>query len=150
MDAQQAAGVLRKVAAYQPNQRIDDESHRAWAEALADYDFRDALDAVATLAVAPRQPGQPFWMEPRDVVAEIRRIQAKRFDERRHLMPDPPPETNDDVAAYLAWKRQTVAAMTARHWSPPPALSPGESRPVAALVEAIADDVRINRRPSRQ
>lgn len=118
----EALAVWRKVCAYQPTQPRDDLSGDVWAEALAPYDVRDAIDAVAALGAAPRQPGVPWLIEPRDVATECRTLQARRLDARRHLLPDPPATVADDPGAYQAWWAQQCREASSRDWAPPPAL----------------------------
>lgn len=134
-----AVAVLRKTAAYQPNQRLDEATGQAWAEALAPYERADALEAVTRLGTAPRRDGEPFWFELRDIISEINRMRQRRYDDRRHLLPQPPPEVADDPAAYRDWLRDTAELACARDWTPPPALeAPGRPDPrMARLVGRI-------------
>lgn len=142
MNRAEAALVVRKLAAYQPNQQLDAYAVDAWADALAHVDHRDALDAVATLALAPRIPGQPFLIELRDVYAEVGRIRRARLAERRHLLPDPPSGLSE--VEYRAWLIEIEGAASGRDWTPAPALDL-PSRPVAELVAPIGRASREDR-----
>lgn len=134
-----ALAVLRKAAAYQPNQRLDEATGQAWAEALAPYDRQDALYAVAKLGVAPRRDGEPFWFELRDIVAEVCAVRRARLDARRHLLPQPP--SGLDAAAYRDWLAATTQAACARDWSPAAEVEhPQRPAITAGLAEAWSAD----------
>ena len=136
MKRAEAVLVLKKLTAYQPNQQFDPHTVDAWASELTRLDFEDSLEAVSSLALAPRMPGQPFLIELRDIVAEVGRTRARRLAERRHLLPDPP--SGLDAAAYQRWLADTCRAASARDWTPPPALEVGrhDARPA---IEALAN-----------
>lgn len=136
MNHQQAVLVVRKLAAYQPNQQFDHYTVDAWASDLMKLDFEDSLEAVSSLALAPRMPGQPFLIELRDIFAEVGRTRARRLAERRHLLPDPPSEL--DGAAYREWLVATEGAACERDWAAPrrPELP---TRPVHQLLSSLGD-----------
>lgn len=143
MNTQEALMVLRKVIAYQPNQRMDELTREAWAEALESYDVRDALDAVKKLAVAPREPGQPFWMEVRDIVQEVRSMEQGRYYKHQHLAQTPPREVLDldDIQAERDWLRSMSKKIRSRDFQPPAAIEPDapnaeKSRAFAAELAA--------------
>lgn len=138
MNRQEAAMVLRKVAAFQPNQRLDALTADAWAEALADVDCRDALDAVTAVATAPRPEfgSGPVFIEVRDVITEVARVRRQRVADRKHQV-EPPREVADDPAAYQRWLADTYRAMEARDWNPPKAIE-YPARPVGTLIGRIA------------
>ena len=136
MKRAEAVLVLKKLTAYQPNQQFDPHTVDAWASELTRLDFEDSLEAVSSLALAPRMPGQPFLIELRDIFAEVGRTRARRLAERRHLLPDPP--SGLDAAAYQRWLADTCRAASARDWTPPPALEVGrhDARPaITALTD---------------
>lgn len=140
MNRQEAAGVLRKVAAFQPTQRLDALTAEAWAEALHDVDYQDALDAVTTVATAPRPEfgTGPVFIEVRDIITEVARVRRQRVQDRRHLI-EPPREAADDPAAYQRWLAESSRAMESRDWTPPPAIERGSARPMAELAARIAE-----------
>lgn len=134
MNTQQATLVIRKLAAYQPNQQFDQYTIDAWASELTRLDYLDALDAVGALAIAPRQPGQPFLIELRDIFAEVGRMRAKRLAERRHLLPEPP--SGLTPIEYQTWLAEVTTAAEDRDWTP--AVVPMlEQRDVPALLGTI-------------
>lgn len=137
MTPTEALRVLRKLAAFQPNQQIDEFTKDAWADALAPLDGQDALDAVGNLAVAPRMPGQPFLIELRDIYAEVGRLRSRRLQERRHLLPQPPSElTAED---YRDWLIRTESPACERDWSAPPRVPELPHRPVRELTAGLGD-----------
>ena len=131
MKHQEAVLVVRKLAAYQPNQQFDKYTVDAWASDLVRLDFNDSLEAVSSLALAPRMPGQPFLIELRDIFNEVGRTRAARLASRRHLLPDPPSEL--DGTAYRDWLVATEGAACERDWNAPhrPELP---SRPIHELI----------------
>lgn len=145
MNRQEAAMVLRKVAAFQPNQRLDALTADAWAEALDDIDCRDALDAVTTVATNPRPEfgSGPVFIEVRDVISEVARVRRQRVQDRKHLI-EPPREVADDPAAYQRWLAASYRAMESRDWNPPAAIEPGSARPMAELAARIAEAKRAS------
>ena len=143
MNSQQALQVLRKVIGYQPSQKLDDLTAQAWAEALAPYDVRDALDAVAKIAVSPRTPGQPFWMEPRDIVQEVRHMEAKRFEQRSNQVRELEYGIHDKYRdGGPGWREELKAlrqSARSRDWAPPsPPLAVESPRPVTSLAKQIS------------
>ena len=131
MNHQEAVLVVRKLAAYQPNQQFDKYTVDAWASELIRLDFADSMEAVSSLALAPRMPGQPFLIELRDIFAEVGRTRARRLAERRHLLPDPPSELTG--GEYRDWLVATEGAACERDWRAPhrPELP---ARPIAELL----------------
>ena len=138
MKHQEAVLVIRKLAAYQPNQQFDKYTVDAWASDLVRLDYEDSLEAVSSLALAPRMPGQPFLIELRDIFAEVGRIRAARLKSRRHLLPQPPSELSP--AEYREWLVAVEGPACDRDWNAPPPAELLPSRPVAALVGRLAAD----------
>ena len=133
MNPLEALSVLRKLAVYQPNMPRDGMIAEGWADALAPYEYDDALDAVTKLGLEPRPPGETWLVELRHVIAEINSTRKRRFDSRRALLPEPPHEVADDPAAYQGWWAAVARAAMARDWTPPPAIESGrDGRTIAA------------------
>ena len=139
MTPQEALTVLRKVMAYQPNQRVDELTPDAWAESLADHDVRDALDAVKRLALAPRTQYRPPFIEIGDVVNECRHVESERIERRRRYLDDVPGEIYGDEFAYAEWLRQKYKELRSRDWVPPvePERPELPARPVESLIKQI-------------
>lgn len=131
MKRAEAILVLKKLTAYQPNQQFDSHTGDAWAMELSKLDFADSMEAVSSLALAPRMPGQPWLIELRDIFAEVGRTRARRLAERRHLLPDPPSELTGPE--YRDWLVATEGAACERDWNAPhrPELP---ARPIAELL----------------
>lgn len=144
MNIEEAGRVLRKLVAFQPNTPRDEYTINAWAEALADYDARDMLDAVTKVCCAPRPDGEPFLVELRHLIAEANTVRRRRFDERRAQLPEPPREVADDPAAYRDWWAATANAAMERDWTPPPAIegTHDASKAIAAALNATKPDDR--------
>lgn len=127
----EAVLVLKKLTAYQPNQQFDPHTAGMWAIDLSRLDYGDALEAVSSLALSPRMPGQPFLIEIRDIFDEVGRTRAARLASRRHLLPDPP--SGLDGNAYREWLIAVEGAACERDWNAPhrPELP---SRPIRELI----------------
>lgn len=119
MNHSEAIACMRKLAAYQPAQRTDSLTADAWAEALADVDYRDALDAIAQLGREPRPAGAPWLIEVREVRQRVAAMRAQRIRDRRLAAIDPPPEVADDPAAYQRWLAWLHRQAAERDWQPP-------------------------------
>lgn len=134
MNHTEALMVLRKLAAYQPEQRVDDMTAEVFADGLAAHDVRDALDAVTTLCTAPRRVGEPWLVAIRDILTEVRRVEAEREKARMPLYA-PPASVADDPAAYQRWLADTARACRGRDWAAPPAIE--ATRPHPAIQRAV-------------
>lgn len=103
--APEAAALLAHAAGYD-NRKPDAHAARAWAEALSDIDFQDALTAIANHYGSSRE-----WIMPSDVRAGVRAIENQRLSNLPNLYELEPPESvtaliDDDEAfnaAYLEW-----------------------------------------------
>lgn len=139
MTPQESLMVLRKVVAYQPNQRVDELTPDAWAEALEPYDVRDALDAVKKLALAPRNQYRPPFIEIGDIVNEVRSVEHDRYERRQHHLHDVPSEIYADTDRYHEWYRAGLKAIQSRDWTPPeePERPELPARPVESLIKQI-------------
>ena len=54
---------VRHLAAYFPNQKFDEFTADAWADALTRYEYPDAMDVIKRVATAPLRQGQSFLLE---------------------------------------------------------------------------------------
>lgn len=147
MNPQEALKVLRKVVAYQPNQRIDDLTPEAWAEALEPHHLSDALEVVKKLALAPRNEYRPPFIEIGDIVNELRALEHQRVEWRwgqvMHQRPQYEGAVDDEDAARefcladIEWEKRMRKELRAPDWTPPerPAIEP--ARPVKSLVREV-------------
>lgn len=146
MTIDEAAKVLRKLIAFQPNTPRDEFTINAWSEALANYDVDDLLDAVTKVCCAPRPENEPFLVELRHLLAEVNTVRRRRFDARRALLPEPPVEVADDPAAYRDWWAATAKAAMRRDWTAPPAIE-GTRSAAPAIESALAALPTLEARP---
>ena len=156
MNPTEALKVLRKVIAYQPNQRVDELTPEAWAEALEPHYLSDALAVVKELALAPRSEYRPPFIEIGDIVNELKSIESRRAEDRwsqvSHLRPpfegslDNPDDLNRHALAEQEWSKRMRREIKRPDWTPPeppPAIEP--ARPPESLIRRIADIRSVNR-----
>lgn len=104
MTPEEAITLCRFTAACCPSQKIDEYTPNAWGLLLEDVRFEDAKDAVTI--VARKQP----WVSPAEIIAEVKKIRAKRIAEFGPIIP--PPELDpDDTKAYRDWWADTQRAI---------------------------------------
>ena len=115
MNAQEAAILCRYVAACCPQQKIDEFTPTVWADLLIDIRLEDAKEAVRT--VLGKQP----FIAPAEIIAEVRRVRAKRVAEGEGQL-TPPPEAREGEA-HRAWlaeaKRRLGDGELAQEINPP-------------------------------
>lgn len=129
MNEAQAAMLLGVCSTFD-NRKADEAAAKAWSVALRDVRFEDARDAV----VAHYQRSAD-WVMPAQVIAEVRRIRARRIDA---VTLDPPAEVASDTAGYLRWLRRSRRAV-ADGWEPPvEALEPAQPGRIRELVAAAS------------
>lgn len=83
MNAEEALKLCRYVAACCPQQKMDEFTPTVWADLLCAVRFEDAQLAVKSVLM--RQP----FIAPAEIIAEVKRIRAKRRDEHPPLTPPP-------------------------------------------------------------
>jgi len=96
MNHEEAVILCRFTKSVCPQQAFDAYTPDAWALVLADIRMADAKEAV--VAIKRRQP----WVDPSEIIAEVKRIRRKRIDEYGPIVP-PPDLDPDDTQAYTAW-----------------------------------------------
>ena len=96
MTPQQAAALLTVAAAFD-NRKPDPDAAKAWSVALDGIRFEDARDAIVT-----HYRGSSEWLMPAKVIAEVKRIRAKRIAD--HPQPVPPAEL--DPVQTNAWLKE--------------------------------------------
>ena len=103
MSPEETIALCRLVKAVCPSQALDQYTPDAWALILRHIDYNDAKQAVIDIASRPLEPGKSSYIEPGHIVAQVKRIRAKRIDEYGPV--DPPAGLNS--ADYLRWLRET-------------------------------------------
>ena len=96
MSPEEAVALCRFTAACCPAQKFDEYTPDAWALMLEDVRFVDAKEAV--VAVARKSP----WCAPAEIIAEVKRMRAKRISEFGPITP-PADLDPDDTTAYREW-----------------------------------------------
>lgn len=99
MTPQEAVALCRFTAACCPAQKFDEFTPDAWGLLLADVRFVDAKDAV--VAIARKSP----WCAPAEIIAEVKKVRAKRIDEHG---PITPPAALDPIEE-AAWMAAAIA-----------------------------------------
>ena len=94
----EAVDLCRFTSACCPAQKFDEYTPDAWGLILADIRFVDAKEAVVEIKKGST------WVDPSDIIAEVRKMRAKRIDEFGPITP-PADLDPDDTAAYLVWWR---------------------------------------------
>ena len=89
-----------------PQQKFNEFTGDAWGDMLADIRFVDAKEAV--IAITRRSP----WVSPAEIIAEVKRIRAKRIAEFGPI-PAPPAEEldPDNWRAFIEWQTATTKAI---------------------------------------
>jgi hypothetical protein len=94
------AGALLTVAAAFDNRKPDEDAAKAWSIALDGLRFIDARDAIVAHYKTSSE-----WLMPSKVIAEVKRIRAKRIAEH----PAPTPPANLDPVETCAWLKAARA-----------------------------------------
>lgn len=135
MNQQEATNLVRIVKAACPAQAVDEFTADAWQFILDDISLADAMAAVRTLA--RQQSDKPLWIDPRQVLTEVRRMHRDRIDEA--ILTGAP----EDPADYLAWLRSTRRLVAEGRQADLPQIEPGKH-------QVTADFIRELRARSRQ
>lgn len=109
MNAQEAAKVLAKAAAYD-NRQATQAAALAWAEALdQDMPLQDALRLVGEHYRDERN-----WVMPADINRRWRTLGKARLETATRMgLPEPPDELADEPTAWATWKQAQIAAVKA-------------------------------------
>ena len=126
---------VRHLAAYFPNQKFDEFTADAWADALTRYEYPDAMDVIKRVATAPLRQGQSFLLELRDITGGIDDLVAERVKQRVGLAVPP---SNLGPVEYQAWLVEHHRAIAKRDWTPPPAIegTHDASKAITAALDA--------------
>ena len=96
MNRAEAVTLCRLVKGACPQQAFDSYTPDMWAKILADIRFVDAEEAI--VRIVARSP----WCAPAEIIAEVKKMRAKRIDEFGPITP-PADLDPDDTTAYREW-----------------------------------------------
>ena len=113
MSPEEAVALCRFTAACCPAQKFDEFTPDAWGLILADIRFEDAKVAVVEIKRSST------WVDPSDIIAEVRKVRAKRIAEHGEIVP-PADLDPDNVIEYVKWLRAAREAIG--DGNPPPAV----------------------------
>ena len=132
MSPEEAVALCRFTAACCPAQKFDEFTPDAWGLILADIRFEDAKVAVVEIKRSST------WVDPSDIIAEVRKVRAKRIAEHGEIVP-PADLDPDNVTEYVKWLRAAREAI-------------GDGKPQPAVPELAKRDMRqlegVFKRPS--
>ena len=140
MTPDEALKLCRLVKAACPSQALDQYTPDAWHMILAGIAYDDAKLAVAHLAGLDLEPGRSRYIEPGHIIAEVKRIRAKRIDDYGPV--DPP--AGLDSEEYLRWLRGTNDAIASGRAPARKQLrdNPDGVRRFRALTDGVGDLAR--------
>lgn len=133
MTPEEAVRICAFTSACCPAQKFDEFTPDAWGLILADIRFEDAK--VAVVEIKKRST----WVDPSDIIAEVRKVRAKRIAEHGEIVP-PADLDPDNVPEYVKWLRAAREAI-------------GDGNPPPAVPELARRDMRqlegVFKRPGR-
>jgi len=128
MTPQEAVVLCRFTAACCPAQKFDEYTPDAWGLILSDIRLVDAKDAV--VEIKKRSP----WVDPSEIITEVKRIRGKRIAEFGAIPPPPAEELDpDNWRAFIEWQTATEKAIADGDLKPKELDLP--ERPVKALTQ---------------
>ncbi|WP_314711984.1 hypothetical protein [Propionibacterium acidifaciens] len=139
MNTSEAAAILRLVAAA-TGQLVDQYAPDAWAVILDDVAPADAKLAVRAIARRPQPHDRRLAITPDLVLAEVRRIRARRIADAEHAF-EPSPAARLDPAAYIAELRDHRARAAAGLYEQTAPAEELAARPAAALARRVGRSV---------
>ncbi|MEU8136066.1 hypothetical protein [Streptodolium elevatio] len=134
MNELEAVSITRYVKALCPHQKFDEFTADAWFDVLGPYGFDDCKQAAAAIA------GRQAFISTSDIVAEVRRIRAKRLDGFVYV----PGDGDGDPQVYLARRRAQIELVASgrRAADPEKALTAGADQVVVGeLVAGVGQPV---------
>lgn len=137
MTLDETADLLRTIRAICPAQAQDEYSPEAWNLVLDDVSLPDATAAVRRIARSASP--KPLWIDPRQILNEVRRIRAARLDAT------PTSGAPTDPAAYCQWLKATRQHIASGNATQSPALDHA-SDAQKGPSDATAARVRAHRR----
>lgn len=130
MTPQEAVVLCRFTAACCPAQKFDEYTPDAWGLILADIRLVDAKEAVVEIKKSST------WVDPSDIIREVRKVRAKRIAEHGELIP-PADLDPDNVPEYVKWLRAAREAI-------------GDGNPPPSVPELARRDLRQLERTFRR
>lgn len=128
MTPEEAVTLCGMTAAACPSQKFNDYTPDVWGEILIDIRFVDAKEAM--YAIKRRQP----WVDPSEIIAEVKRIRRKRIDEYGPI-PPPPDLDPDDWRAFQKWQADATRAIGDGTFEPAGELEGLRERPVRQITQ---------------
>lgn len=98
MTLDQTTDLVRLIRSLCPAQAIDEHTAEAWQPVLADVTPIDATRAI--YAIARNHDAGPLFIDPRQILNQIRKTKADTYE---RTPPQTPPPTNPQQ--YLQWTR---------------------------------------------
>jgi hypothetical protein len=117
----EAETLVNTVKALCPAQAMDDLAAAAWQLVLDDVQLSDAMAAVRQIARRPTD--KALFIDPRQVLTEVRRIRGKRIEDTESQLTGAP----RDPAAYLEWLKTARRQLGDGEYEPLPEISTGHT-----------------------
>ncbi|MDU7718833.1 MAG: hypothetical protein E7J90_11535 [Cutibacterium avidum] len=114
MTLDETADLLRTIRAICPAQAQDEFTPEAWNLVLDDIAMPDAMAAVRRIARSTDT--KPLWIDPRQILNEVRRVRTARLDAT------PTSGAPTDPAAYCQWLKATRQHIASGNRTDTPAL----------------------------
>jgi len=106
MTPQEAVMLSGYVEQLCPQQRFNEYTGDAWADLMPEIRYVDALEAVKTLGA------KQVFIAVAEIIAEVKRIRAKRIAEFGAIPPPPAEELDpDNWRAFIEWQTATEKAI---------------------------------------
>lgn len=137
MTLDEAQDLVATVATICPGQPKSEFAAEGWHLVLDDIDYRQAVAAVRR--IARTADARPLFIDPRQVLNQVRRTRAARLDAT------PTTGAPADPAAYCEWLRETRQQIASGNRTDAPALEcppDAQKRP----SDATEARLRVNRR----
>ncbi|MDU5969215.1 hypothetical protein V7F95_08210 [Cutibacterium avidum] len=131
MTLDEAQDLVAIVATICPGQPKSEFAAEGWHLVLDDIDYRQAVAAVRRIARSASP--KPLWIDPRQILNEVRRIRAARLDAT------PTTGAPADPAAYCEWLREARQQIASGNRTDTPAL---ECQPDAQKRPSDATEAR--------
>lgn len=137
MNIHEAIKLCRLVSNLCPSQKFDEFTPEAWSLVLDGINYDDAKLAIVHLGALDLEPGRSRYIEPGHIIAEVKRIRARRVE--THPPVEPPLDL--DPSQYIAWQRATtkrIADGEVLAQRPATAITDGSAaRAVAQIASAL-------------